>query len=283
MHNDTIPSKACADCGTEYPYTNEYFPSYKVRGKPYLRNCCTLCWNKRRKAKKDENREADRAARKIWRDNNPDKVKAQKKRDYERNRPRIQAYQHQWGIDNSERLKAESHEYYLEHQNEIIEAAKAYYQEHKEERKAYIKQWQLDNPDKMRLYRKRGYEAHKAEKYLYTVAYRQNNKDKVRAWARDYYALHPDKARAKAHRRRALILASQDGHFTADDVKLQYKSQRGKCWHCGKPVTDSYHVDHLYPLDRGGSNGARNIVVSCPYCNESKGSKPTWEWNMRLL
>lgn len=74
------------------------------------------------------------------------------------------------------------------------------------------------------------------------------------------------------------------GSHTAEDITLQFKSQRGKCWHCGKKLDpDNYHVDHLTPLSRGGSNAADNIVITCPFCNLSKHNRLPHEWNGRLL
>lgn len=259
-----IPLKRCTRCNQEFPATPEYFTRDRERLASHCKSCRKL------------DRKEDRAV-------NGDKIRAQRKVSDEKRKDKIKVYHAQWQQDNKEYVSEKAHEYYLEHRDEIIARVKQYYQDNKEARKAYIKQWQADNKEKLRIYRKDGYERHKHEKYLYTQEYRRRNPEKVRQWARDAYAANPDKEKAKQHRRRARILASQDGHFTADDVKLQYKSQRGKCWHCGNKVGDDYHIDHLYPLVLGGSNGARNIVVSCEPCNLSKGAKPTWEWNGRLL
>ncbi len=87
---------------------------------------------------------------------------------------------------------------------------------------------------------------------------------------------------ANGHRRRARVRVAQGTH-TASDIALQLKSQRGKCWHCGKKLVGKKHIDHLIPLVRGGSNDASNIVISCPVCNLSKGGKLTQEWNGKLF
>lgn len=54
---------------------------------------------------------------------------------------------------------------------------------------------------------------------------------------------------------------------------MQYEVQRGKCHWCGIALGDDYHVDHVIPLVKGGSNGPENIVCSCPPCNLRKGAK----------
>lgn len=65
--------------------------------------------------------------------------------------------------------------------------------------------------------------------------------------------------------------------------KAKASAQNGKCWWCGKDVGDTYHVDHLIPLARGGTNKPNNIVIACPFCNQSKHDKLPHEWCGRLF
>lgn len=54
----------------------------------------------------------------------------------------------------------------------------------------------------------------------------------------------------------------------------------GHCWHCGRelhPFRD-FHMDHLVPFSRGGSDDIENLVPSCDTCNLSKGGKRIEEW-----
>lgn len=88
--------------------------------------------------------------------------------------------------------------------------------------------------------------------------------------------------RTKSHNRRARE-ALAGGRHTAKDIELQLRSQKGMCWWCGEPLGDDYHIDHRIPLDKGGSNDARNIVLTHEKCNLSKGAKLPWEYNGRLL
>lgn len=87
---------------------------------------------------------------------------------------------------------------------------------------------------------------------------------------------------ARTARRRSRLKQAK-GSYTADDIKVQLKSQRGKCWWCGRKVGQKFHVDHLIPLARGGTNEPRNIVISCPTCNVTRRDKLPHEWNGRLL
>lgn len=87
---------------------------------------------------------------------------------------------------------------------------------------------------------------------------------------------------AVANRRREHAIRN-GGRFTAGDIELILRSQKGLCWWCGKKVGDKYHVDHRIPLSRGGSNAPENLVISCPPCNLSKNDKLPHEWSNRLL
>ena len=72
------------------------------------------------------------------------------------------------------------------------------------------------------------------------------------------------------------------GKYTAADVAAQYLRQHGSCYWCGVKVGKAYHVDHVFPLSRGGSNGPDNLVVACPACNCAKGAKLPHEFAGRL-
>ena len=61
-------------------------------------------------------------------------------------------------------------------------------------------------------------------------------------------------------------------------VKRLYKKQEGLCHWCGKPVGDDFHIDHVIPVSRGGSNDPSNKVISCPKCNWSKFNYLPEEW-----
>lgn len=88
--------------------------------------------------------------------------------------------------------------------------------------------------------------------------------------------------RVKSSSRRARV-AQVGGTHSAEDVALQLKTQKGKCWWCGKKIRGKYHVDHRIPLSRGGTHWPNNICISCPKCNMSKGAKYPHEWIGRLL
>lgn len=77
-----------------------------------------------------------------------------------------------------------------------------------------------------------------------------------------------------------------EGKFTRNDILYKLEKQRFKCIGCGKNISKKYHVDHIIPLAKGGTNWPNNIQCLCPPCNLSKSAKDPIVWaqeNWRLL
>jgi len=82
--------------------------------------------------------------------------------------------------------------------------------------------------------------------------------------------------RTGTHKRRAL-LANARTTTTKQELSTLIEST-GECFWCSKPLDSEYHIDHFYPISRGGDNSIENLVVSCPHCNLSKGAKDPLEF-----
>ncbi len=93
---------------------------------------------------------------------------------------------------------------------------------------------------------------------------------------KNYYDLHPEQRRVEAHRRRARE-RNVGGKYIAKDIQDQFKRQKGKCYYCSNKLI-KYHVDHIIPISRGGTNTKDNLVITCPSCNCSKHNKLPHEW-----
>jgi len=103
-------------------------------------------------------------------------------------------------------------------------------------------------------------------------AWMESHKEQVAACIARWHAEHPEAGHASRSRRRAR-LANASGSHTEEDIRQQYQLQSGRCHWCGIAVDNAYHVDHVVPLARGGSNDPENIVIACPTCNLRKGAK----------
>lgn len=84
-----------------------------------------------------------------------------------------------------------------------------------------------------------------------------------------------DSGRASVRNYRARKRGARGKH-SATEILALLKAQKHRCWWCDKNLT-KYHVDHRIPLSRGGDNDIRNLVISCPSCNCSRGSRLPWE------
>lgn len=82
-----------------------------------------------------------------------------------------------------------------------------------------------------------------------------------RAWYEWHWVrgIDPDKKRVKLpHRLREAVL-ERDGH---------------NCGICGESVAaDDIHIDHIYPVSRGGEHELDNLQVAHSLCNMRKGAK----------
>lgn len=58
-----------------------------------------------------------------------------------------------------------------------------------------------------------------------------------------------------------------------------YHRDGGVCVYCSVPVSfEGFHVDHVTPVSRGGSDDKENLACACPTCNLSKGARTVEEW-----
>ena len=105
---------------------------------------------------------------------------------------------------------------------------------------------------------------------------------KFRDYMREWRRKHPERSRVDEARRRAREAAAGPSYSSAH-VKAQYIAQSGRCYWCKEQVASDYHVDHVIPLSKGGSNGSDNIVIACPPCNRKKCDKMPWEFAGVLL
>lgn len=242
MSNDM---KRCTKCSNPYPATLEYFHADKTKSDG-LHCWCKLC------------RKNNAAQRYI---NNPEASSERAHNYYLNNKDEVLARNKEWAINNPDRYR------------EILYS------------------WRRNNPEKIRMSKRdynskrrhlntiiaRNYRANNREHYnAKDREYRERNRDRVRFHAAEARKRDPIRYRAYGHKRRELMRAS--GYFAKDDVTKQMEKQLGLCMWCSCPL-EHYHIDHVHPISRGGSNTADNIVLACPHCNQSKSDKLVYtEW-----
>ena len=105
----------------------------------------------------------------------------------------------------------------------------------------------------------------------FVKAYRHKYPDRVQALADKWAKSNPEKVRrikacSKAKRRLA------EGRFTTKDIEKILALQKGKCAYCRCGIRDSYQVDHIVAVTKGGSNWPSNIQLCCRPCNTRKNA-----------
>ena len=196
---------------------------------------------------------------------------------------------------SSEKQREYNLQYRQAHKEELLQKQRASYAAHKDEINARRRQDKAKekNRERMRQYRQTSknkayakdqkaqyYQSHRIEALEKRRQYYEANKEEINADRRQYRKEHPEELsgidRAHKHKRKAQKKAV-GGSYTPQQIQEQLKRQKARCHYC-KVKLEKYHVDHVIPLARGGSNDIHNIVLACPTCNMHKHDKLLHEW-----
>lgn len=192
------------------------------------------------------------ARKTTWNRNNRDKQREMSRRsakkNYERNREAKARYRNR--ADVKERMRGYSAEWYRQNKGRL---------------KAVRHAWYLKNKIEHNANSKKTFEANKEHWIRVNREWARTHREKMRGYTKVSDAI-----------RRNAIRASS-GTYTAKDIKYLAKSQRGLCTVCREPF-GKYHVDHIVPLSRGGTNDKHNIQLLCASCNIKKHAKDPIEF-----
>jgi 5-methylcytosine-specific restriction endonuclease McrA len=157
------------------------------------------------------------------------------------------------------------------------ESRHAEYERTREHKREYAQENAERIAQRKREYRIANIERFSEKDRDHHAANRDKRNAKIRAWA----AANRERVLANAAKHRALRDAAP-GVFTSHDVGAQYAAQRGQCFYCACDLAKvRFHIDHVIPLSRGGTNYPDNIVIACPRCNLEKGTKLPHEFKRR--
>lgn len=152
-----------------------------------------------------------------------------------------------------------------DHENKeiVTERNRIYRQDNKERIYEQKKQYIQTNKKQISERKKRWYEANKSYVAEQKKLYAETPKGKA-------------VARANNHNRRAQKL-NNGGKHTGAEILALFELQSGVCPYCKaklyKNGNNKYHIDHIMPLSKGGSNSIENLQLLCPTCNLSKHDK----------
>ena len=177
-----------------------------------------------------------------------------------------------------ERVKAINRASYHRHADERTAAVRARYAKVAEHERAAGRERHQRNKERQNARRRALYRARNEAALARTR--RAADPEHARAIARAWRAANPGRTAANDRRKRARR-AGAEGTHSAEDVARIYDDQEGRCRWCAVPVGEVFHVDHVVPLSRGGTNWPDNICVACPPCNLRKHAAMPDEWEVR--
>lgn len=92
---------------------------------------------------------------------------------------------------------------------------------------------------------------------------------------KDFRKLHGlDRGAAKTlhiHRERAIARGCHHEHVSVDDWRAILECFAYRCAYCGN--LGKMTIEHVYPIDLGGSHTKDNLVPACTMCNGSKWNR----------
>jgi len=160
---------------------------------------------------------------------------------YQDNRDKRLKYDKQYYKDNRQNVLKRKDKYRQNNREQLLEYQKKYYKKNREERLGYAKQYNQDNHQKVSKYRKK---------------YRQSNQEKYRAYS----------VKRKALKRGAVPEILLNCPIEKDRLEKTYKLRNLLT----KTTGVEYHVDHIWPLSKGGPHWSGNLQVITAEENLSK-------------
>lgn len=136
------------------------------------------------------------------------------------------------------------------------------------------------NKERLSEKRRARYAANRDAVLAQNQAWHEKNLERHRELCRRWARCNPEAARALVARRRALLL-QVGGVYGKNDIAAMRQAQADRCTTCATGLAAGYHVDHVIPLSRGGSNWPSNLQLLCPTCNRRKGAKLPHELERR--
>ena len=169
------------------------------------------------------------------------------------------------------RAAASTKEWAEQNRDRARAATKRWAEENKEAVAAYSQKYRKENKEKLRRYKIEYHSKNREKRNSESAAYRQENAEKMRKLWADYVRNNPDKNSAKAARRRTKQKSVPQPHSAIERMMVDnyYEDAAQLSKETGIP----YHVDHIWPIARGGPHLPWNLQVIPGSKNCRKGTK----------
>lgn len=164
---------------------------------------------------------------------------------------------------------------------------RAYYEANKDKSRAYYeankaslneknKAWKEDNKSIQLAWLEANKDSIEEKSRAWIKANKDSIKEQQRAWReahpehrRAWVAANPEKVQNSYAKRRANTI----GEISQGWIPKLLELQRWTCIVCNKDLRYGYHIDHIYPVSKGGENTDFNLQALCPKCNREKSDK----------
>lgn len=195
--------------------------------------------------------------------------RAQSRDYYSKNAKAVIAQKREYQAENRDSILEKRADYRDRNRDRLREECRKYHAENRESRASYSRKWRASLSDgERREHDRRNREKNKEKRAANRKAWGERTGYK---WSR----VNPEGQAAKNARRRARSL-SAEGAYSSEDVKAIRGMQKGRCACCGDKA--KLEVDHIVPLNAGGTNWPKNLQLLCKPCNASKSDRDQIEF-----
>ena len=224
-----MDTKECRKCKENKPLSEYYVQKDKKTGYERLKSICKKCDNKASKLYKEKNKEKVRKKEIEWKERNADRLREKRKKEWAENK------------NNPEYLKYKAlkqKRYYNKNREKIREKQKweNLTEEQLRKRKERSKKYREENKKELKKRKRRYYEeTYERRKHIY----REN-------WAR-----------YNARKLKAIPVFLRDCEIEKKRLKDIYLLSRL----LSKATGIIHHVDHMWPIGRGGPHWSGNLQI----------------------
>ena len=176
-------------------------------------------------------------------------------------------------------------DYYAANKERIKARQAKYRAANREKRREYNAKYMAANKEKISAQRAKFYIENATRLCDRQRKYYENNVERISLVKNKWYLANRERFYSYVRNRKAKKKAAAGKH-THKDVADLFTKQRGKCVYCKEKLVKSgsnkFHVDHIIPLSKGGSNWPHNIQLLCRPCNQRKHATDPIEWAQRI-
>jgi len=178
-------------------------------------------------------------------------------------------------------VRVVSNMHYADNRDETLKRHKRWREENKERSSAYFKEYRKLNPEWDAERHKRYHRENRIKRSIAASQRYKERREEILKKNAEWRKQNPEKA-ASIWRNRRAREANAEGFHTAEDVLSILKDQDMSCAGCGCDISKEYHVDHIMPISKGGSNWPDNLQCLCAPCNLTKHAKLPEQWLMEI-